>query len=781
MMSVPHAPIAVVLIPKGPERPLHYAIPSDLRDSLQLGMRLEVPLGRRRTTGYLIDWTEQAQAKTLKEIIRPLESEPSLLPSLLVTARWMAGYYRSPLARAIRVMTPPGVEEVHPKRRLHVRLLRSMESLERDLPELSRRGRHAAALIETLVALGGEAPLSDLPRGSRAAVGGLVKKGWLQRFEHESYRDPFPEWRGTHPPSPPKLSTHQAEAFSRICDGFEKGRFSPFLLHGVTGSGKTEVYLHAVEEVLRRGKGAIILVPEIGLTSQALSRFRDRFGRRVVLFHSALSAGERLDAWRRARDGTSQVAVGTRSAIFAPISPLGLIVVDEEQDASYKQEEGLRYHARDVALVRAQQEGAVALLGSATPSLESYQNSLRGKYTCLSLPERIDGRPLPRVEVVPLSERGMRKGESGRGDGCVGDRSSTGWIEGEAASRATKSHTDIEGDVPHSTLLSSQMLGAIAARLERKEQTLLFLNRRGFAPFILCRECGEVPHCPHCAIAFTLHRKRRQLLCHYCGHAVLPPVQCGRCGGSRIEEMGAGTERLEGELQRLFPHARVLRMDRDTTQKKHAHHRILESVARGEVDILIGTQMVAKGHDLPQVTLVGILCADLGLQLPDFRAAERTFQVLVQVAGRAGRGMQPGEVLVQTYHPDHYTIRYARAHDVAGFYREELAQRQQGPYPPFCRLIVLRVRGRSEEGVIQHAREIAGRLGKKADAVAGIQVLGPSPCPIERLRGQWRWQILLRGPSHRAMAQLLAAVLPTFPPSSGSIRLDIDVDPLQML
>lgn len=730
-------PVAVVVILRGPDQELHYAIPPTLLGSLQPGTQVEVPLGSRSTLGYVVGFSETACDKPLREIRRILEETPALPSSLLKLAEWISRYYQVSLARAVRLLVPPDAGRGRPKRTLHIRLLRSQEETEKEIALLDQRATRMRSLLKELVKSGGEAPLNTFPLGSHTAVATLEKKGLLERFARESFRDPFPEL-GVSSKCLPSLSSHQESALAEITIAIEHGNFSPFLLHGVTGSGKTEVYLRAVELVLKKGKGAIVLVPEIGLTSQLLARFRERFGEQVVLFHSALSSGERFDAWRQVRKGKATVAVGARSAIFSPLHSLGLIVVDEEQDPSYKQEEGVRYHARDISLIRGQQEGAVVILGSATPSLESYQNGLNGKYSPLILPERIDARPLPKVHIVPFPKE------------------------------------------KSPSFLTQPLLEAIQNRLAAKEQTLLFLNRRGFSPFILCRECGEVPKCVDCSVSLTLHKRAKALLCHYCGHAIPPPTECGRCHGTQLKELGMGTERMEDVLKSFFPDARILRMDRDTTQKKHSHHKILQSVSKGEIDILIGTQMIAKGHDLHRVTLVGVLCAEIGLQMPDFRAAERIFQLLVQVSGRAGRGEQPGEVFVQTYNPHHYTIRYARLHDVVGFYREELAHRKEGRYPPFCRIIALRLRGQNEDEVANTARLLAIDLKNKSMHGGKIDIFGPSPCPIERIRNAYRWQILLKGPSNRSMTTLLNQVLP-FSPKKRSIRLEIDVDPQNLL
>src|SRR5579863_1016353 len=729
--------IAVVVVPNGPEKELHYAIPGSLSRDLKIGLRLQVPLGSRSVIGYLVGFTDSTPARALREIQCVLEEVPSLPPALVRLAVWIAEYYQTTLARTLRLLIPSSIEKAKPRRQTLIRLTLPMEAIRREIVSLGRRAPRLQGLLSELVERRGEADLSVLPKQFRGSVSPLVAKGLIERVHRESFRDPFPQFRSQEIPMNP-LTPAQEEAAGAIAAAICGERFAPFLLHGVTGSGKTEIYLRAADQTLQKGKGTIILVPEIGLTPQLLSRFRERFGDQVVLFHSGLSAGERWDAWRRVRGGGAKIALGTRSAVFAPLGPVGLIVVDEEHDPSYKQEEGVRYHARDVSLIRGQQEGAVVILGSATPSLESYQNSLLRKYTYLMLPERVDSRSLPKVEIVRLSKEGPR------------------------------------------SLLSPPLLALLETKLALKEQALLFLNQRGFAPFLLCLECGDVPLCPECAISMTLHKRRGILLCHYCNASGAVPVRCVRCRGTRLKEMGSGTEKIEESLHSIFPEARILRMDRDTTQAKHAHHDILRSVSLGEVDILIGTQMIAKGHDLHRVTLVGILCSDMGLQLPDFRSMERTFQLLVQVSGRAGRGPVPGEVLIQTYNPDHYVVHHAKTHDVLAFYNQELAFRAQGPYPPFCRLIAVKLKGKQEQAVAEAAERIANQIRGYLSKEKGEELLGPAPCPIERIRGEYRWQILLRSNSNRSIGLTLNRVLPAHR-RQGSVKIEVDVDPQHLL
>jgi primosomal protein N' (replication factor Y) len=539
----------------------------------------------------------------------------------------------------------------------------------------------------------------------------------------------------------PELTSHQEIVLHEILKGMHSKRFSPFLLHGVTGSGKTEIYLRAIEEVLNQGREAIVLVPEISLTPQLLSRFKDRFGENLSLLHSGLGRGERYDQWRRIWKGEVKIALGARSAIFAPFKEVGIIIVDEEHDPSYKQEEKLKYHARDLAVVRAKQDEATLLLGTATPSLESFYNAEKGKFHLLSLPERIEGKPLPRVEVVDI------KGEAG--------------------------------------LLSEKVRMALQKNVEEKKQSLLFLNRRGFAHFILCPDCGFTFKCPNCSVTLTHHLKDHSLRCHYCDYRISAPGSCPQCQGDRLKGMGIGTERLEQEIRSLFPEAQVGRMDRDTTSRRRAHQQILKGLESGKIDILVGTQMIVKGHDFPNVTFVGVVSADTSLHFPDFRSSERTFQLLTQVAGRAGRGEVLGEVIIQTFNPDHYSILKAKDHDFLGFYQEECQFRKALDYPPFSRLINFRLTGNSEKGIETMAEELgkAGRALLKKKYPKGIEILGPSAAPFTKMRGKFRWQMLLKGRSSQLLhqfAQELGSYMDAQTKGRG-VHLDIDVDPVFIL
>jgi primosomal protein N' (replication factor Y) len=567
----------------------------------------------------------------------------------------------------------------------------------------------------------------------------LVAAGLVAQAERKVVRDPF---RGEAvPPHPaPTLTAEQGQAVAAITAGLAVDAFSAFLLHGVTGSGKTEVYLRVIAEARRGGRGAIVLVPEISLTPQLAARFRARFGDDVAVLHSGLADGERFDAWQRLREGRVGIALGARSAVFAPVARLGVVVVDEEHDASFKQEEGVRYHGRDLALVRAQQARAVCVLGSATPSLETYHNAAEGgRMGRLVLASRATARPLPCVEVIDLR----------------------------------KHKADREG------LLSAPLALALEETVRAGEQAILFLNRRGFATFLLCRACGHALRCDDCSVALTLHRGRGALVCHYCGRATRRPETCPACRATALADLGAGTERVEAALRERFPEARVGRLDRDTSGGKGLA-RILGAMAAREIDILVGTQMVTKGHDFPGVTLVGVVLADTGLNWPDFRAAERGFQLLTQVAGRAGRGEQPGRVIIQTYNPDHPAVACAKDHDYLRFVAGELGAREELGYPPFGRLVAVRLEGVDEAAV----REVAESLADAARAWMGrtgqsIVLKGPAPAPIARIRGRTRWQLLLKGERQAVRAlgwHLLRAVRPT-----RDVRVHVDVDPMSAL
>jgi primosomal protein N' (replication factor Y) len=547
-------------------------------------------------------------------------------------------------------------------------------------------------------------------------------------------------------------------------DAIAPDAFQVFLLHGVTGSGKTEVYLQLAARARAAGRSVLMLVPEIALTLQLVRRAQERFGAEVAIVHSGLAPGQRWDEWRRIARGEARVVVGTRSAVFAPLVDLGLVIVDEEHDAAYKQDEGLRYHGRDLAIVRAKLAAVPAVLGSATPSIESYQQAVDGKYRLLTLGERVHGRPLPDVTLVDL------RSPSGR------------LVAPPRSPDAPRGGSDgpVEPDAP---LFSAPLLTAMEENLARGEQTLLFLNRRGFASALQCLLCGEPAECPSCSVSLTLHRRRAALLCHHCGYArSAREVACKACGRGVLAAVGLGTERVETEVARLFPAARVGRLDRDTTTRIGAHRRILEAWGTGELDVLIGTQMVAKGHDVPRVTLVGVLLADVALSMPDFRAAERAFQLLTQVAGRAGRGDLPGRVIVQTYRPSHHSLVAAAAHDYASFAPAELEARREVGYPPFTRLAVLRLEGPDGDRTAALADRLCARVRTTCEQ-SGVVLRGPAPAPIERLRDRYRWQIVLSSARPSALHAAVEALrrLWRASPDARAIRLVVDVDPVSML
>jgi primosomal protein N' (replication factor Y) len=538
-----------------------------------------------------------------------------------------------------------------------------------------------------------------------------------------------------------ELNPAQQAAFQEIHACLQAKRFQTFLLHGVTGSGKTEVYLTAIETTLAEGRSALLMVPEIALTPQMAGQFFSRFGDRVAILHSAFTDVERTEQWRRIRSGVASVVVGTRSGVFAPVQNLGLIVVDEEHDGSYKQEENPRYNGRDVAIVRAQGAGACVILGSATPSLESRYNAEKGKYTLLELPGRIEARPMPHVELIDMRQEFLetRKQET----------------------------------------FSRKLIEALGQRVESGEQTIVLLNRRGFSSFVACRACGERVQCINCSLTLTYHKRDRRLLCHYCGYAEKVPSQCPKCSSEHIYFLGIGSERVEEELHRAFPAARIARLDRDTVTGKRQYETILQDFREGNYDMLVGTQMIAKGHDIPNVTLVGVVAADMGLGMPDFRAAERTFQLLTQVAGRAGRGSLPGIVLVQTINPEHYAVRLAAAQDYQGFYEKELNFRRMMHYPPFAAMANVLVRSEKKEMAMRMSTELGFLLNPPPEK---LRVMGPAEAPVPRLKNEYRYQFLIKAASRKALNELLQKIRNfAVEHKWGATALVIDVDPLTLM
>ncbi|HSM36886.1 MAG TPA: primosomal protein N' [Longimicrobiales bacterium] len=757
-----------VALPVPVPRTFLYRTPTPLAP----GTRVLVPFGRRRLIGWAVGGPARGRdvPARVRSVADVLEDEPSVSSELLALARWIADYYLASLGQVLRAALPAGLSapaRPDPAARTR-RVLRLVGDppglLERDA--LFGRARRQRELFEWLENAGRTADVASLREAgySASVIDGLVGRGVARIDDEADPRDPFAA--DDDGPAPRLRPTPaQAAAVAEAVSALESAGASPplpYLLRGVTGSGKTLVYIellrHVVEE---RGRGAIVLVPEIALTPQTVARFRGAFGDRVAVLHSALSDGERFDAWSALRAGEKRIAVGARSAVFAPVPNLGAIVVDEEHEGSYKQSETPRYHAREVAIMRARAARALCLLGSATPSMESWHNAAIGKFRLLTLPDRVADRPLPPVRTIDLRARSADAGRSA--------------TPGSAAPSG--------GRGPG--ILSEPLTEALRQRLARDEQSILLLNRRGYATFLQCRGCGDVLQCPRCNVSLTYHRGRRRLVCHYCAHAEPPPRTCARCGSDVVRYRGYGTEQVERAVYEAFPEARIARMDVDTTGEKWSHHRILDRVRRREVDILLGTQMIAKGLDFPNVTLVGVVNADVGLNLPDFRAAERTFQLLTQVAGRAGRGPAGGEVLIQTAHPAHYAIRAAQGHDYDAFVAREQEERKGPGYPPFGRLTNVIVTGTAEAAVQEHATSIARDAARQLGALraTSVEILGPAPCPIDRIRDRWRWHLLLRaaepGPLGRVSRWLLEACADRV--GGTDVRVSLDRDPLALL
>jgi primosomal protein N' (replication factor Y) len=799
-----------VSLPVPLDQPFTYALPETLQHRVQPGSRIVVPFGARKLTGVILNCHDDPPAVATREALRLIDAEPVLNSELLALGRWIAGYYCAPLGEVLRSMLPLASEIRSGKvwsltdagrdaaRQLMldaspedpaVQVLRMLEKrplsstyLAKALPladkavkSLERRGFIVAEQVQTerdplrapsdrlRVELVGQRhalptklnknerellaflelhpgshhlkDLEDTVKNASPAARSLARKA-LVALTPEPMTMPAGAVRARHALNPP-----QQAAFDEIRTAILEKQYRIFLLHGVTGSGKTEVYLNAIETVVAEGRSALLLVPEIALTPAMAGQFFSRFGDRVAILHSAFTDVERSEQWRRIRSGAASVVVGTRSGVFAPVTNLGLIVVDEEHDGSYKQEETPRYNGRDVAIVRAQAAGACVILGSATPSLESRYNAERGKYTLLELPGRIEERPMPTVELIDMRQEFL-----------------------ETRKQAT---------------FSRKLLDALAKRLENGEQTIVLLNRRGFSSFVACRACGERVQCVNCSLTLTYHKRDRRLLCHYCGYAQKVPSVCPKCSSDHIYFLGVGSERVEEELHQGFPTARIARLDRDTVTGKRQYESILDEFRQGNYDMLVGTQMIAKGHDIPNVTLVGVISADVGLGMPDFRAAERTFQLLTQVAGRAGRGSIPGIVLVQTINPDHYAVRLAAAQDYQAFYEKELAFRRALHYPPFSAMANLLVRSESKEAAMRMASELALRFTPPPDK---LKIMGPAEAPVARLKNEYRYQFLIKAASRKALNALLQSVRCFAQEHKwGATALVIDVDPLSLM
>jgi primosomal protein N' (replication factor Y) len=650
----------------------HYSIPEKLKDELEVGHQVLVPFGRRREIGYVVGFAEKPEVPKVKDILGILSDLPLFSRDQVELAKWLADHYYSFFISALRLVMPPGIKKLESRK-----------------SKIERRTQEEKILPSTFSA----------------------------------------------PPSAFKfaLTPHQKAAVDAIVEAIDANKPEKFLLYGITGSGKTEIYLQTIAHLLQKGKSAIVMVPEIGLTPQLIQRFRDRFQDHSAVLHSDLTVKQRALEWERIAKGEAGVVLGTRSAVFAPLKKLGLIVMDEEYEITYKQEKSPRYHAREVAFYLSEQQKVPVVMGSATPSIESYYYAEKGEYKKLVLPKRIDDRPLPPVEIVDM--------------------------------RKEKEH-----------ILSRQLREELKNTLAKGEQAILFINRRGYFTFVMCRECGYTIECPQCSISLTYHDRERRLRCNRCGYGSEAPLICPRCHSSSIKYFGAGTQRIEKEVAEVFPSARILRYDRDTVSKRGSHEVFFSAFAEGKADVLIGTQMVTKGLDVAKVTLVGVVSADTALNLPDFRSAEHTFQLLTQVAGRAGRHHLPGKVIIQTYSPEHYAIQAAANHDYEAFYRQEIEHRQELGYPPFSKLISLLVTGPDAKKVLGVSRELDRSLKSKMSQ----QVLGPAPAAIPKLRNEWRYHLLLKGKTLKEMRAAAAAALEeTAVPAE--VKIMVDVEPMGML
>ena len=723
-----------------------YGVPEGV--TVEPGMRVQVSFGPRRLIGLVAEGpTEELPAgvdpKKIKDLQSVLDTRPILSGPMLRLVRWMVGYYHLPPGEAYLLPLPPSMSGgrkgvVHEHKYKTERVARFESE-----PESGQRigavmDRALSWLREAEVATAAE--VRDATGAGLDVLRRLSERGWIHLSTREVPRDPFARMP-LEPHPEPRLTRRQDEIITSIA--YDIGRYAGHLLHGVTGSGKTEIYLRLIKETLEAERGALVLVPEIALTPQLVSRFRGRLGDRVAVLHSGLDKAARHEQWERIASGELSVVIGARSALFAPLPNLGMIVVDEEHDSSFKQDTAPRYHARDLALVRGRFERCPVVLGTATPSLESWANTERGKLELHTLAERVESRPMPAVQLVDMR---------------------------------TADYVD-DGQ-----LFSRELVEAMEANQKRDEQTILLINRRGFASFVLCRACGERLACSSCSVSFTWHRARARLVCHYCDHVLPLPERCPACEDDALAEMGAGTEQIVERITELLPGARVARMDRDTT-RGHKLTALLTAFRSREIDILVGTQMVAKGHDFPGVTLVGVLSAEMGLGLPDFRASERTFALLTQMAGRAGRAERPGRVVIQTYMPDHPMLAFATQHDASGFLSEELLERQARGFPPCRHLALFKISGAEDQATWEAADRLRHQLHT---LLAGLPegptrpyVLGPHPAPIERLRDRWRYQVLVNGADRVMLGRLLSQAVSAIDDAKmpAHIRVALDVDP----
>lgn len=786
-----------------------YSVPKNMTPPVAQGKRVLVPFGSRRLTGYVVEVMDRATRENLKDILDVLDTEPLFEEDDLALYSWASRYYLWPLGKTLNGILPSGIDAKSDRWVVLIpeaacirqdlftdeqrsiitalqefprgRTVRSLQkdrggsSLARNLKVLADRGcvaieerllppktrKKTETILRAAVNPAPDLKLTDRQRSimdlvrerqdctlsflrtrfGRASetVRALEKKGLLTVEERETYRNPDPPPPYCSSPEAITLNGDQEEALGAIAGAMEQGSYVPFLLHGVTGSGKTEIYLRAIAKALESGGSALLMVPEIALTGQLLNRVRERFDSGLLaVFHSGLSDGERYDQWRMVRRGDARILVGTRSAVFVPMKNLRLIVVDEEHDGSYKQDDRMPYNARDLAIVRASMNSAVVVLGSATPDVQTYHNTLHKGFRCLELPRRVENRRLPEIQIVDMKEPEVRRGKD--------------------------------------LLVSKPLLKALEDTLAAGKQSMLLLNRRGFATFLYCLDCGHVFTCRNCSVTMTHHKNLNELKCHYCDYTMKAPPLCPNCRGSRVHSFGAGTEKLYQEVTSLVPQARTARLDSDIASSPGSYERVLSALDRREIDILVGTQMIAKGHDFPHVTLVGVVSADSSLNIPDFRASERTFQLLTQVSGRGGRGDSPGVVIIQTLNPENAALIRARNHDYRGFYDDELAARRDLRFPPYSRLINLRISSRGEEKAAELARTLAASARARIDALkgkGGLSLLGPAEPPHPRIRGVYRRHLLLKG-TDGGMLRELAETLRREAGRGADIKCDVD-------
>ncbi|MCG6908898.1 MAG: primosomal protein N' [Deltaproteobacteria bacterium] len=793
-----------------------YSVPEHLAAIVAVGKRVLVPFGKRKVSGYILDITASKGVDATKPVHEILDHQPLFPPAMVQLFEWTADYYLFPIGMVIKNALPAGLHTyerpaltITPEGReaLNAKILAPME--ETFLKKLSSagplrpgdlgksaNGLSAAAMLQQMIDQGwiesvrmlkadgvrakmqrhasliekklpdtkisaarqkivdvlrreGPLPISRL-RSANANAPALIRKmaeeGYVAVTSERIYRDPLGQPVQSTPP--PELTAEQKKAVEAIGRTVGKG-FAPFLLAGVTGSGKTEVYMRLARHTLDIGLSVLVLVPEISLISQMERRFRARFGDRIAVLHSGLSAGERLDQWQKVMNRRVEIAIGARSAVFAPLDRIGLIIVDEEHDTSYKQEGALRYNARDLAVIRARQQHATVLLGSATPSIQSYHNAMRRKYSLVKLTKRVEQRHLPEINVVDLcrsrDHKGLRK------------------------------------------FFSEELLTALTETMARDEQAILFLNRRGFANFPVCASCGSPVTCKNCDITLTFHKKHNAFRCHYCGFSMPSVSNCPACGSPKIHKLGIGTEKVASAAESLFPEKTIVRMDRDTVTRKGSVIKILKGLRSREIDILVGTQMVTKGHDFPGITLVGIICADLSLSFPDFRAGERTFQLLAQVAGRAGRGETPGRVILQTYNPKHFSIQCAESQDFDAFYRKEIISRQALDYPPFSRMVQIKISSRDQDRGRRQAKALGdlarSLIGSDPKFKKGIRVYGPLEAPFAKIASHHRWQMLLKGLTISVLRDYIRRLLfdSQVMRTERSVKTAVDVDPFFMM